>query len=167
MLTAPFDGLVTEMAIGIGEAVSTAQVREFVTLIDPKSTKLEVSVDETDIGKIALDNPARLTFDAMPGKSSPARSSRSRPTRRRQGGIAKYVVTILPDDRVHRWLQPGMTASASIVVGKKDNVLVVPSRAIKRSGRDAIVDSRPVSGPSRGRSRRVSATARWSRCSRA
>jgi multidrug efflux pump subunit AcrA (membrane-fusion protein) len=48
-------------------------------------------------------------------------------------------VTILPDDR-SIGLQPGMTASASIVVGKKDNVLVVPTRALKRSGRDAIVD---------------------------
>jgi HlyD family secretion protein len=139
VLTAPFDGLVTEVAIGIGEAVSTAQVREFVTLIDPRSTKLEVSVDETDIGKIAVDNPATLTFDAMPGKSFPGKVTAIATGAVVQGGIAKYVVTILPDDR-SIGLQPGMTASATILVGKKDNVLVVPTRAVKRSGRDAIVD---------------------------
>jgi HlyD family secretion protein len=131
-LVAPFDGLVTAMAIGIGEFVGTVQVREFVTLIDPRSMKIEVGVDEADIARIAVGNPAKLAFDAIPGRTFPGKVTGIATGPIVQGGLNTYIVAIHPDDG-SIGIQPGMAASASVTVGQKENVVVVPSRAIKRS----------------------------------
>jgi multidrug efflux pump subunit AcrA (membrane-fusion protein) len=53
-------------------------------------------------------------------------------------GVVNYAVTIVLDE-TDPALRPGMTASAIIVVERRENVLLAPNRAIKSSGKNKIV----------------------------
>src|SRR5205823_3458627 len=66
-LTAPYDGVVGAVSANVGEQVTSATA--ILTLVDPKAVRVDATVDETDVGRIALGKPAQLTFDAIAGKT--------------------------------------------------------------------------------------------------
>jgi HlyD family secretion protein len=138
-LVAPYDGVVGSLNANLGEQVTAATT--ILTLIDPKSTRVDVTVDEADIAKIQPGKAALITFDAMPGKPFAGKVVGLAPGATVMQGVPTYVVSIgVEDPAFFTAAPPGLTANASIVVAEKQNVLVVPSRAIKRTGRDTFVD---------------------------
>ena len=72
--TAPFDGIVTNMPVKEGETVVTGIQNTagstLMTLADMSVITAEVKVDETDIVNVQLGQPAEVTVDAIPAKSS-------------------------------------------------------------------------------------------------
>ena len=135
-LVAPFDGVVAAVALNVGEQTSGTSS---VTLVDPNSVRVDVTVDETDVSKLGLGKTAQITFDALPDTRIPAKVVAISPSASVQQGVVTYLVS-LDLDTQGVYLPAGMSATATITVEQKDNVLLVPNRAIRVQGRNRVVD---------------------------
>lgn len=142
-LIAPFDGIVTTVNAAVGEQVGPTPV---LTLVDPRGLRVEVGLDDADVRRVAVGSPARVTFTPMPDQQHGAKvaSIAAEPTI--QGGLPRYAVTLTLDDQsvISR---PGTAADASVLIAQKENALLVPARAVARSGDErlvaTVVDGRP------------------------
>jgi HlyD family secretion protein len=137
-LVAPFDGVVASVSGNPGEIAPTG-TNGFITLVDPSAVRVDVTVDETDVAKIAVGKNATLTFDALPGRSFRGKVISVAPNGTLSQGVVTYPVSISLDTR-NQTLPGGLTASATITIDEKNDVLVVPLRAVRRQGRDRVVE---------------------------
>src|SRR5262249_13145311 len=128
-----------------------ASTTGFMTLVDPGQVRVDVTVDETDVARVAVGKPATMTFDALPGRPFRGSVIAVAPSGTLSQGVVTYPVSLSIDAR-NQVLRSGMTASATIVIDEKNDVVVVPLRAVRRQGRDQVVevigeDGKPVARP--------------------
>ncbi len=129
ILTAPSSGTVLATNARVGELVSAAV--PVVVLADLEVYHVETSIDETDIGQVQLGQDATITLDAFPDVSLSGRVTRVDPLGQVTQGVVSYDVQVrVLSNEVP--LRPNMTAIVDIVVDRKEGVLVVPNRAIRR-----------------------------------
>lgn len=128
VLIAPFSGVVSVVNVNPGALAPTNLPA--IVLVDLSRLHIEVNVDEVDIGKVAVGQPAEIQFDALPDQSVQGQVTRIAPLATNSVGVVTYSVRIdlalfdLP-------IRPGMTATADIVIQRTDNVLLVPNWAIR------------------------------------
>ncbi|MGZ3696005.1 MAG: efflux RND transporter periplasmic adaptor subunit [Bdellovibrionota bacterium] len=91
---------------------------------------VKAQVDETDIAQVRLKESATITLDAYPGKEMPAKVDQIAFEAKTVNNVTTYVVDVLPD-AAPEYMRAGMTASVSFVTQAKENVLMVPSEALK------------------------------------
>ena len=137
-LVAPFDSIVASITGNPGET-APAGTNGFITLVDPSAVRIDVTVDEADVAKLAVGKPATITFDALPGRPFRGNVISVAPTGTLSQGVVTYPVSINIDSR-NQVLPGGMTASATIIIDEKTNVVAVPLRAVRRAGREQVVD---------------------------
>jgi HlyD family secretion protein len=114
----------------------------FIVAEDLSRMKLEVSVDEADVGQVAAGQKATFTVDAYPGRSFPALIERvdlgaknlignsSTSATSAASNVVSYLATLsLSNDELI--LRPGMTATATIGTAGAQNVLLVPNAALR------------------------------------
>ncbi len=135
-LVAPFNGIVAAVAGNVGEIVGSATV---VTLVDPNSIRIDGTVDESDVSNIKVGQQATVTFDAIPGQAFQGKVTAVSPVGTTTQGVVGYQFSVTIDSR-DRTLPAGMSAAISIVVDRKDNVLLVPNRAVRTQGRAKMVE---------------------------
>ena len=116
----------------------------FVIAQDLTQMKLQVAIDEADVGEVKEGQVANFTVDAFPGQTFPARITRvdlgsnltastassSSSTATTSSQVVSYSATLSvtnPDLK----LRPGMTATAEIAVDERRNVLLVPNAALR------------------------------------
>jgi multidrug efflux pump subunit AcrA (membrane-fusion protein) len=126
-LFAPFDGTVSAIGGNVGET-STISATNF-TLVDTGAIRIDVNVPEADIAKVVLGQSATITSDSLSG-SYQGKVTAIAPTATVSSGVASYVVSLSVDTK-GKTIQPGISITAAIVTQQKDNVLIVPSKAIK------------------------------------
>ena len=127
-ITATFDGIIAGVSADAGDTVSSAT--SIVYLIDPNSMQLKVEVDEIDIPLIKLHQKVKISVDALPDRQFEGEIALIGLLPKMEAGIVSYEVTIsLPasDDPV---LKIGMSATADIIAEHRENVLLVPSKAV-------------------------------------
>jgi HlyD family secretion protein len=130
---APFAGTVASLGARVGEPVTAAT--PMVVLADLSRFLITVSIDETEISRVKVGQEASITLDAFPGEELRGQVTDVAPTAIVQQGVVIYKVKVgLEASQVY--LKPGMTANVKIVVGRKENVLLVPNRAIRASGQE-------------------------------
>jgi HlyD family secretion protein len=100
-----------------------------IVLIDPSGFHVEVSVDEIDVGQVNLEQEARITLDAYPDEELQGRVEYISPVATENLGTVSYVVRVGFDPSPVP-LRSGMTANITIVTERRENVLLMPSRAI-------------------------------------
>ena len=137
-LVAPFDGIVAAIAGNPGEPAPSG-TNGFLTLVDPSAVRVDVTVDETDVAKVAVGKAATISFDALPGRPFRGSVTSVSPSGTLSQGVVTYPVSIGLDTR-NQVLPGGLTASATITIDEKENVLLVPLRAVRRQGRDQVVE---------------------------
>ncbi len=149
-LYAPFEGTVASIAGNPGEPAAsgggsssgtggTSTTGGFMTLVDPREVRVDVTVDETDVARVAVGKPVTITFDALPNRPFRGKVLSIAPTGTLTQGVVTYPVSISIDAR-NQVLPAGMTASTTITVDEKDDVLLVPNRAVRRQGREQVVE---------------------------
>jgi HlyD family secretion protein len=89
-----------------------------------------VSVDEADISRVKVGQPATFTVDAYPEQSFSGKVVQIRSAPVVNQNVVTYVVVVNVDNKDLK-LKPGMTANVSIVVAKKDDVLKIPPAAFR------------------------------------
>ncbi len=135
-LVAPFDGIVSAVSGNVGEMVGSGTV---VTLVDPKSVRIDCSVDESDVAKIKVGQQVAVTFDALPDQRLQGKVMAVAPAGTTTQGVVSYLISVGIDPK-GQTLPAGMSASLSIETDRKDNVLLVPNRAIRTVGKAKQVD---------------------------
>lgn len=128
VLYAPISGVVTENNISRGEIASMNV--PVVTLISDGQFQIEANVPEADIAKVKIGDTAKVELDAYGSDEQFSGAVTSiDPAERLIEGVATYNVTLAIADPEGR-VRSGMTADIDILTAAKDDVVVVPGRAI-------------------------------------
>lgn len=136
-LTAPRAGTILAAAIEVGQQGGTAAAA--FTLGDLSSLELEVLLDQTDIGAVAVGQPATVTVGAFPEMPLDGEVTHIAPVAETSSGVVLYPVTVgLKPTEVA--VRPGMTADVSIVTMRRSDVLVVPRQALQSEDGRQVVD---------------------------
>ncbi len=155
--TAPIDGIVTYIAVRVGEnvvpGIQNATGSYLMTISDMSVVTSEVKVDETDIVNLKNGQDVDVKIDAMPGKSFPGHVTEvGDQAILRSSGLAttqttantqeardfKVVVTLdHPPDN----LRPGLSVTATIKTASKKNVLTIPIQALAMRSKKALEEA--------------------------
>ena len=92
--------------------------------------QIKAEVDELDIGAIKVGQEVRFTVEANPGETFTGKVKEIRLVPETDDNVVYYYVIILADNKSGKLL-PGMTASVSFIKQKKDDILTVPSAALR------------------------------------
>lgn len=171
IIRSPVNGVVLARQVEPGQTVAASfnTPTLFVIAEDLSQMKLEVAIDEADVGEVQQGQTATFTVDAFPGQTFPARITRvdlgsnlsaqaatSTSTTSTQTQVVSYAATLTVENPELK-LRPGMTATAEIVTSEKNNVLTVPNAALRFSPQTAGASSGQGGGitgalvPRRGR----------------
>lgn len=174
IIRSPVAGVVLSRQIEPGQTVAASLNTPtlFVIAEDLSAMKLEVAIDEADVGSVKDGQDATFTVDAFPGRTFPARitrvdlgsnlsaqttnSSSSTSSTSSTGQVVSYGAE-LSVDNPELQLRPGMTATAEIVTSRKERVLLVPNAALRFTPTAAGADAQAKGGvtgalvPRRGR----------------
>ncbi len=126
-IVSPASGIIISMDIKPMDVVAVNKPL-FVIVEDLKKMYLTINVDESDIGKIARGQQATFTVSAFPGNVFEGKIDQVRLNPITQQGIVVYQAIVICDNSEMK-LKPGMTATATVVVGKRENVLRVHNEA--------------------------------------
>lgn len=124
-VVAPFAGTISAVSAQVGQNAGSA----VATIIGTQSL-VDLSVNEVDAAKIALGQKATLTFDAIPGLSLTGTVAEVDPAGTVSQGVVTYGVQISLDTQDPR-VKTGMSVNATIQTAVAENVMTVPSAAIK------------------------------------
>jgi RND family efflux transporter MFP subunit len=135
-MIAPFDGTVISLGSEVGDLISSSTI--VVSLADLSNLRVRAIVDETDISKVEIGQEVGITFDAFPGHQFRGQVLEVPLQGTLAQNILTYDVPTSLEGTREVALKPGMTANLSIVVGRRENVLLVPKMAV-RQGEDGNV----------------------------
>ena len=132
-ITAPIAGVIASVSTQQGETVAAGlNAPTFVTIIDLKRLQVDAYVDEVDIGKIKTGQEAVFTVDAFPAREFNGKIVAIYPKAVIQENVVNYDVVVEITDPYDGLLRPEMTASVTISLAKRAQVLAVPAKAVKR-----------------------------------
>jgi HlyD family secretion protein len=133
-IESPLDGVVLSRDVQVGDAVSSILVLGstatlVMTLGDTSEVYVKGKVDESDIGKVYLGQPARIKVESFKDKTFTGKVTKISPM-----GVEKDNVTTF-ETRVsinnpEGVLKAMMTANAEIILEEHKNVLQIPEGAI-------------------------------------
>ncbi|MBI5064325.1 MAG: efflux RND transporter periplasmic adaptor subunit, partial [Desulfatitalea sp.] len=128
----PIDGIVLKRNVDPGQTVAaTLQTPVlFVLAQDLSRMKLQVDVDEADVGLVREGQIAVFSVDAYAGRTFQAEIIQVRYGSQITNGVVTYT-TLLNVANPDLVLRPGMTATAKIEVSKVINTLLVPNTALR------------------------------------
>jgi len=134
---APMDAVVAERSVQVGQIIASGinNVGGGTTalkLADLSRIFVLVSVDESDIGRIAVGQSAQIAVDAYPDVSFPGRVVRVAAKGTTTSNVVTFEVKVEVTGPKHGLLKPEMTANVQIVAVEKENVLLVPVTALQR-----------------------------------
>lgn len=132
VIKAPIAGMVIGKPIPAGQTVSPGISNPMVLLIiaDLNKMQIEALVDESDIGKIKLGQKVSFTVDAYPDKTFAGKVATISNKANVQQNVVYYGV-LIDVESPEGLLKPTMTARVSVHIGERNNVLIVPTLAIK------------------------------------
>ena len=137
-IRSPTDGVVLTRSVDPGNAVAASlqAVTLFTVAEDLAQLRLQVYVDEADVGSVAVGQNASFTVSAQPGRKYPAKVTRVAFGSTITENVVTYL-TYLEVDNADLSLRPGMTATATIIATQRNDVLLVPNSALRFSPRTA------------------------------
>ncbi|MDQ7843641.1 MAG: efflux RND transporter periplasmic adaptor subunit [Armatimonadota bacterium] len=133
-IRAPFAGRIAELPVTVGEFIAPGM--KVAVLYDDRDLEVEVSVGERDLPQVRRGQAATVRPDADPSLTLPGTVSRIQPSADPLTRAAKVRIRLA--DGSGRLL-PGMSARVSVLVERRENVVVVPSGAIRQNGQPEVV----------------------------
>lgn len=131
-LITPIEGIVTRVDTPFAGVNITPAQAEF-DVINPTTLYLSVLADQTEAGKLSASAAAQIVFDAYPEETITGNVDAIAFTPKSGESTTVYEVKVLlPTGTSAEKYRIGMTADATFTIGQKENILVVPSRAIKK-----------------------------------
>jgi HlyD family secretion protein len=155
-LTSPMDGSVNSINGVVGETVSpgggttpeapgsqaplptTTASNAFTVIGNVGGLEVVVPFAESDASRLAFNNDAQVTFDAVPNLTISGHVVAVAPSATVTSGVVNYYATIALN-QTNPTLKQGMTANAAVTVSQATNALSVPNLAITHLGGQAYV----------------------------
>jgi HlyD family secretion protein len=132
VITSPIDGVVIARNVDVGQTVAASLSAPvlFIIAADLSKMQLNTNIDESDLGRVQPDQPVTFRVDAYPSESFRGTVSQVRLNPTTVSNVVTYAAMIdAPNPSVK--LKPGMTANVTIEVARRDDVLRVPSAALR------------------------------------
>lgn len=131
-IVSPVDGIVVSRSVEIGQTVAASFQTPTLFVIAEDLAKMQVNafVSEADIGRVRDGQRATFSVDAFPGRTFPATIRQVRNSPQSLENVVTYDV-VLDVDNAQMLLKPGMTANVSIVTAEAEDVLKVPTAALR------------------------------------
>ena len=131
-LTALADGVISLLSVEVGETVSPNQ--SVLTLLSDGLT-VSVDISESDIAKVRVTQKAVITLDAFgDAVMFTGKVVAVDPAQTEISGVIYYKTKIILDQLSEYDVRSGMTANVQIITNSKDDVLVIPERAVLTEG---------------------------------
>jgi len=133
-ITSPITGVVLSRDVEIGDAVSSILVLGstatlVMTLGDISQVYVKGKVDEADIGKVYLGQPARIKVESFKDKTFNGKVTKIAPLGVEKDNVTTFEVRVSIDNATGE-LKAMMTANAEILLDEHKNVLMIPEGAI-------------------------------------
>ncbi|HEY6180958.1 MAG TPA: efflux RND transporter periplasmic adaptor subunit [Terriglobales bacterium] len=133
-ITAPIDGVLLSRDVEIGDAVSSILVLGssatlVMTLGDTSEVYVKGKVDESDIGKVYLGQPARIKVESFKDKTFEGKVTKISPLGVEKDNVTTFEVRVSINNPGGE-LKAAMTANAEIILEEHKNVLQIPEGAI-------------------------------------
>ncbi|NOT66844.1 MAG: efflux RND transporter periplasmic adaptor subunit [Methylophilaceae bacterium] len=132
IIRSPVSGVVVDRVVDVGQTVAASFQTPTLIKIAQDLAKMQISSSfaEADIGNIQVGQAVKFSVDAYPNRNfeGVVKELRLNPT------VTSNVVTynvVVSVDNPDKILLPGMTAYVSIVVAKRENVLLAPNAALR------------------------------------
>jgi len=133
-IVSPMDGLILSRDVQVGDAVSSilvngSQATLIMTLGDVSEVYVLGKVDEADIGKVFLDQAARIVVESFKDKKFNGKVTKISPLGKEKDNVTTFEVRV-------SILNPGgelksnMSANAEIILEEKKGVLLIPESAV-------------------------------------
>jgi HlyD family secretion protein len=158
-IRSPIDGIVISRNVEVGQTVAASLNTPtlFVIADDLRKMRVSATVDEGDIGKVAMGQRVEFTVDAYPDETFDGTVSKIYLQPTTVQNVVSYT-TIIDISNKDLKLLPGMTANITVITQAVDSALLVPAAALNFQ---PVYTKRPKNGarPDSARSKRSGATA--------
>jgi len=133
-VTAPIDGILLSRDVEIGDAVSSILVMGsaatlVMTIGDTSEVYVKGKVDESDIGKVYLNQPARIKVESFKDKTFTGKVTKISPMGTEKDNVTTFEVRVSINNPGGE-LKAAMTANAEIILEEHKNVLQIPEGAL-------------------------------------
>jgi HlyD family secretion protein len=133
-ITSPLDGVILSRDVEIGDAVSSILVLGssatlVMTLGDMHEVYVKGKVDESDIGKVYLNQPARIKVESFKDKTFNGKVTKISPMGVEKDNVTTFEVRVSIDNSKGE-LKAEMTANAEVILDEHKNVLIVPEGSL-------------------------------------
>lgn len=134
-LLAPIDGTITSIDVQEGQYVS--ENTTLGEMVNYEALEVSIEVDELDIGKLEIGQPATVTLDALEDQTIEGVVTEIGDEGTSTNGVSVFSVAVqlLSVENV----KVGMSASAEITIETKEDVLMIPIEAIQQMGDSEVV----------------------------
>src|SRR5690606_24585190 len=145
----PVDGVVLTRTIEAGQTVAASlQAPELFTIAEDLSQmKIELAVDEADIGQVQAGQGVSFTADAFADRQFRGVVERVRLSATNTSNVVTYPVVVTVDNS-DGTLLPGLMVNTEIEVSRRDGVLKVSNAALryKPTGAEGAAPTMPQGG---------------------
>jgi HlyD family secretion protein len=133
-IVSPMDGLVLSRDVEVGDAVSSililgSQATNIMTLGDVSEVYVKGKVDEADISKVYLGQPARISVEALKDKKFMGKVTKISPLGVEKDNVTTFEVRVSIQNPTGE-LKANMSANGEIILEEKLKVLMVPEAAV-------------------------------------
>ena len=133
-IVSPIDGLVLSRDVEVGDAVSSilivgSSATLVMTLGDTREVYVKGKVDESDISKVYLGQPARIKVESYKDRIFSGKITKISPMGVEKDNVTTFEVRVSIDNSKGE-LKAMMTANAEIILEEHKNVLMVPEGAL-------------------------------------
>ena len=139
-ITSPIDGVVLSKAVEEGQTVAASfNTPELFTIAqDLTNMRVIADIDEADIGGVKEGQRVSFTVDAFPDDKFEGSVTQVRQQAATESNVVTYEVVISAPNNDLK-LKPGLTANVTIFTLEKNNVLVVPAKALRFQPNEALL----------------------------
>ena len=132
VIRAPIDGIVTSRLVDVGQTVAASfQAPElFVIAADLTKMRVIANIDESDVGRIRPNQRVTFTVDAFPAEEFEGSVSQIRLEPIVTQNVVTYA-TVIDAPNPELKLKPGMTATVTVEVARRENVTRLPNAALR------------------------------------
>ena len=135
-LIVPIAGIITDIKKEIGETVTVGE--PVISIISQEPFQIEADIPEADVGKVTYRDPVEITLDAFPDLKFSGKVIDIPPAETIIQGVVYYKVTVGLEELDER-IKSGMTANVDVITESKENVLLIPQRAVLTKNGQKIV----------------------------
>src|ERR1700730_8247408 len=133
-IVSPLDGLVLSRDVNVGDEASSilmlgSQATPIMTLGDVSEVYVQGRVDEADIGKVYLNQPARIVVESFKDKKFIGTVTKISPLGKEKDNVTTFEVRVSISNPTGE-LKANMSANAEILLEEKKNVLMVPEASL-------------------------------------